>query len=161
MHHRRHAGTQALDLIRKPVHGRKNVGNTANQRLEASARASLTPLIDRLPPVSTPADWLTRTIFPADTDTELYTESHTESYMESTDMGHTGTEPWLDNSTVAWLDADICEALIERQMRSLDRSYVYTEVLINLLRMQSLDLERRLRMQIRTIRAFDRADFLP
>ena len=49
--------------------------------------------IGRLLPVLTPADWLPRTIFPADMDTELYTESHTESYMESTDMEHTGAEP--------------------------------------------------------------------
>ena len=72
------------------------------------------------------------------------------------------------------------EALVERQMRSLDRPYVYTEVSINRLQMQNLSricsrrplkssqglikywlAERRLRIQIRTVRAFDRANFLP
>ena len=52
-------------------------------------------------------------IFPVDTDMELYMESHTELYAESMDMEYIGAEPWLDNSTAAWLDADICEALIK------------------------------------------------
>ena len=53
-------------------------------------------------------------IFPIDIVTELYTESYTELYTKSMDMEHIGAEPWLDNSTAAWLDAYICEALIER-----------------------------------------------
>ena len=44
----------------------------------------------------------------------------------------------LDWATVQQLDwTPIYEALIEQQMRSLDRPYVYTEVLINCLRMQA------------------------
>ena len=38
-------------------------------------------------------DWLTRTIFPTDIDTKLYTKSRTELYTEFTDMEHTDTEP--------------------------------------------------------------------
>ena len=38
-------------------------------------------------------DWLTRTVFPIDIDTDLYTESYTESYAESTDTEHIGVEP--------------------------------------------------------------------
>ena len=41
-------------------------------------------------------------------------ESYTESYAESTDTEHIGAEPWLDNSTAAWLDAYVYEALIKR-----------------------------------------------
>jgi len=59
------------------------------------------PFINWLPPVLTPMDWLTRTIFPIDIDAELYTESRTELYMESADMEYIGAEPWLDNSTAA------------------------------------------------------------
>jgi len=40
-----------------------------------------------------PIDWLTRTVFPIDIDTELYIESYIESYAESTDMEHIGAEP--------------------------------------------------------------------
>jgi len=40
-----------------------------------------------------PTDWLTRTVFPIDVDTDLYTESHMELYVESTDIEHTGVEP--------------------------------------------------------------------
>jgi len=67
-----------------------------------------------LPPVLTPTDWLTRTVFPIDADMDLYTESYMELYAESTDMEHIGAEPWLDNSTAAWLDAYVCKALIKR-----------------------------------------------
>jgi len=80
---------QALGLTRRSVYGRKNVLGPLRESLPLTAH----PLIDRLPPVSTPTDWLTRTIFPADIDAELYTESHTESYIGSTDMEHTGAEP--------------------------------------------------------------------
>ena len=45
----------------------------------------LTPLTNRLPLVLTPMDQLTRTIFPIDIDTELYTESM--------DIEYTGVEP--------------------------------------------------------------------
>ena len=44
-----------------------------------------------------------------------------------------------DWTTVRQLDwTPICKALIEQQMRSLDRPYIYTEVLINCLQMQAL-----------------------
>ena len=68
-------------------------------------------------------------IFSTDTDTGLYTES--------TDMEYTTTRS-PDQTTVRQLNwTPIYEALVKQQMRSLDRPYIYTEVLINCLRMQA------------------------
>ena len=60
-----------------------------------------------------------------------------ELYTESTDIEYTTTRShnWTTVRQLDW--TPIYKALIKQQMRSLDRPYVYTEVLINCLRIQA------------------------
>ena len=61
--------------------------------------------------------------------------SNVDGFEALVDYTTTRSPDWTTVRQLDW--TPICKALIEQQMRSLDRPYVYKEVLINCLWMQA------------------------